>query len=108
MQPGENRRTTDQEIWEIIRKVLTFDQEACFESVKKEMLKHIKSDHDCGRVMTLEEYISSALFFTTLYFTDHHLPRAFYTQEFVHRKYPELVERIRIMVEEALKATREL
>jgi hypothetical protein len=84
------------------------NQEACFESVKKEMLKQIKSDHECDRVMTPEEYISSALFFTTLYFTDHHLPRALYTQEFVQRKYPELVERIRIMVEEALKATRGL
>ena len=84
------------------------NQEACFESVKKEILKQIKSDHECGRVMKPEEYISSALFFTRLYFTDHHLPRAFYTQEFVNRKYPELVERIRIMVEEGLKVTRGL
>lgn len=102
---GNDNRYYDKTLQEIIRKLLTFDQEACFESVKKEMLKQIKSDHECGRVMTPEEYISSALFFTTLYFTYHHLPRAFYIQEFVNRKYPELVERIRIMAEEALKAT---
>ena len=105
---GNDNRYDDKTLQEIIRKLLTFDQEACFESVKKEILKQIKSDHECGRMMKPEEYISSALFFTTLYFTDHHLPRAFYTQEFVNRKYPELVERIRIMVEEALKATRGL
>lgn len=105
---GNDNRYDDKTLQEITRKLLTFDQEACFESVKKEMLKQIRSDHECGRVMTPEEYISSALFLTTHYFTDHHLPRAFYTQEFVHRKYPELVERIRIMVEDALKATRGL
>lgn len=105
---GNDNRYDDKTLQEIIRKLLTFYQEACFESVKKEMLKQIKSDHECGRVMRPEEYISSALFLTTLYFTDLHLPRAFYTQEFVNRKYPELVERIRIMVEEALKATRGL
>ena len=105
---GNDNRYDDKTLQEIIRKLLTFDQEACFESVKKEMLKQIKSDHECGRVMTPEEYISSALFFTTLYFTAPHLPRAFYSQECVHRKYPELVERIRIMVEDALKATRGL
>ena len=105
---GNDNRYDDKTLQEIIRKLLTFDQDACFESVRKEMQKQIKRDQECGRVMTPEEYISSAMSFTTLYFTDHHLPRAFYTQEFIHRKYPELVERIRIMVEEALKGTRGL
>lgn len=76
---GNDNRYDDKTLQEIIRKLLTFDQEACFESVKKEMLKQIKSDHECGRVVTPEEYMSSALFFKTRYFTDHHLPRAFYT-----------------------------
>ena len=51
---GNDNRYDDKTLQEIIRKLLTFDQEACFESVKKEILKQIKSDHECGRVITLE------------------------------------------------------
>lgn len=55
---GNDNRYDDKTLQEIIRKLLTFDQEACFESVKKEMLKQIKSDHECGRVMTPERIMA--------------------------------------------------
>ena len=38
---GNDNRYDEKAQQEITRKLLTFDQEACFESVKKEMLKQI-------------------------------------------------------------------
>ena len=50
---GNDNRYDDKTLQEIIRKLLTFDQEACFESVKKEVLKQIISDHDLGSTLNL-------------------------------------------------------
>ena len=85
---------------EIVRRLLTFDQDACFESIKKQMLERINSDASKKKLESLEKYISVAETLTCFYFCDHHIPYGFYTMEFVERKYPELVQRIRKMVEE--------
>jgi hypothetical protein len=85
---------------EIVRILLTFDQDACFESIKKQMLERINSDASKKKLESLEKYISVAETLTCFYFCDHHIPYGFYTMEFVERKYPELVQRIRKMVEE--------
>ena len=85
---------------EIVRILLTFDQDACFESIKKQMLERISSDASKKKLESLEKYISVAETLTCFYFCDHHIPYGFYTMEFVERKYPELVQRIRKMVEE--------
>ena len=74
----------------IIRKIITFDQEACFESVRKQMLKRVRKDMHSNRLMSLEEYTTYAMDLTTFYFTNHHIPRMFYTIEFVEEKYPEI------------------
>ena len=85
---------------EIVRRLLTFDQDACFESIKKQMLERISSDASKKKLESLEKYISVAETLTCFYFCDHHIPYGFYTMEFVGRRYPELVQRIRKMVEE--------
>ena len=85
---------------EIVRRLLTFDQDACFESIKKQMLERINSDASKKKLESLEKYISVAETLTCFYFCDHHIPYGFYTMELVERKYPELVQRIRKMVEE--------
>ena len=85
---------------EIVRRLLTFDQDACFESIKKQMLERINNDASNKKLESLEKYISVAETLTCFYFCDHHIPYGFYTMEFVERKYPELVQRIRKMVEE--------
>ena len=104
----ENNNRYDEKTLQAIKELLTFDQDACFESVKNQIVKRIKSERKCNKVVSQEEYISYAMFLTTFYFTEHHIPSMFYTLEFVQKKYPELVERIKGMVEEALKPTREL
>ena len=87
---------------EIVRKLLTFDQDACFESIKKQMLEGINNDASKKKLESLEKYISVAETLTCFYFCDHHIPYGFYTMEFVERKYPDLVHRIRQMVEESV------
>ena len=85
---------------EAIRKIMTFDQEACFESIRKQVLERIRSDRDSNRLMSLEEYTADAIYLTTFYFTNHHIPYMFYTIGFVEKKYPELLQRIKEMVRE--------
>ena len=104
----ENNNQYDDKTIQAIKEFLTFDQDACFESVSKQMVKKIEAERKCNKVVSQEEYISYAMFLTTFYFTEHHIPSMFYTLEFVQKKYPELVERIKGMVEEALKPTIEL
>ena len=104
----ENNNQYDDKTLQAIKEFLTFDQDACFESVIKQMVKKIEAERKCNKVVSQEEYISYAMFLTTFYFTEHHIPSMFYTLEFVQKKYPELVERIMGMVEEAMKPTREL
>ena len=87
---------------EIVRRLLTFDQDACFESIKKQMLERINSDASKKKLESLEKYISVAETLTCFYFCDHHIPYGFYTMEFVGRRYPDLVRRIRLMVEESV------
>lgn len=100
-----NEPLDERAIQEIVKKLLTFDQDACFESVKKQMVKEIKSNISSKKVISLEENILHAEFLTCLYFTFHHIPRAFYSFDFVERKYPELVQRIRKMVEDLVRDT---
>ena len=104
----ENNNQYDDKTLQAIKEFLTFDQDACFESVKTQIVKRIKSDRRHNKAVSQEEYKSTAMFLTTFYFTEHHIPSMFYTLEFVQKKYPELVERIMGMVEEAMKPTREL
>ena len=104
----ENNNRYDEKTLQAIKELLTFNQDACFESVKNQIVKRINSERKCNKVVSQEEYISYAMFLTTFYFTEHHIPSMFYTLEFVQKKYPELVERIMGMVEEAMKPTREL
>ena len=104
----ENNNQYDDKTIQAIKELLEFDQDACFESVRKQMVKKINSERQCNKVVSQEEHISYAMFLTTFYFTEHHIPSMFYTLEFVQEKYPGLVERIKVMVEEALKPTREL
>ena len=104
----ENNNRYDEKTLQAIKELLTFDQDACFESVRKQIVKRIKSDRRHNKAVSQEEYKSTAMFLTTFYFTEHHIPSMFYTLEFVQKKYPELVEKIMGMVEEAMKPTREL
>lgn len=97
-----NEHMDENTVQEIVRKLLTFDQDACFESVKAQMQGRIKSAASARKIMPLEEYISQAEFLACFYFSDNHIPYGFYTREFVERKYPELVQRIRKMVEESV------
>lgn len=87
---------------EVIWKIMTFDQEACFESIRKQMLERIRKDRDSNRLMSLEEYTTDAIYLTTFYFTNHHIPYVFYTIGFVEKKYPELLQRIKEMVRETV------
>ena len=87
---------------EIVRRLLTFDQDACFESINKQMLERINSDASKKKLESLEKYISVAETLTCFYFCDHHIPYGFYTMGFVGRRYPDLVRRIRQMVEESV------
>lgn len=87
---------------EIVRKLLIFDQDACFESIKKQMRERINNDASNKKLESLEKYISVAETLTCFYFCDHHIPYGFYTMEFVGRRYPDLVRRMRQMVEESV------
>lgn len=87
---------------EIVRRLLTFDQDACFESIKKQMLERINNDASNKKLESLEKYISVAETLTCFYFCDHHIPYGFYTMEFIGRRYLDLVRRMRQMVEESV------
>lgn len=84
------------------KKLTTLDEDACFESVRKDTIRHINKDIKSCKLMTQEEYICSAVVSASLYCTTHLVPYAFHTNDFILTKYPNLYQRIRSMVEAEL------
>lgn len=84
------------------KKLTTLDEDACFESVRKDTIRHINKDIKSGKLMTQEEYICSAVVSASLFCTTHLVPYAFHTNDFILTKYPNLYQRIRSMVEAEL------
>lgn len=84
------------------KKLTTLDEDACFESVRKDTIRHINKDIKVGKLMTQEEYIWYAVVLASLYCTTHLVPYVFHTNDFILTKYPNLYQRIRSMVEAEL------
>ena len=45
----KNNKHKERMLEEAIRKIMTFDQEACFESIRKQMLERIRKDRDSNQ-----------------------------------------------------------